>query len=190
MLARSGDWTSYIDEREFQNVDMHDSIKSAGDYIDGLGEDVILGDRADKNTWAVGEDGPNVEIRSRHMRQTGDDFNVIKRVGNWVSEQVTSGKTGMHIHIGMPKDFDVFDLIAMTTLVDEDAVRNDSSVDRDFAQYAAFRRSLHNRLVQIFVSDTTTKKSFILTNSGVKGIIYSLNRNYGTNIKEIGRAHV
>ncbi len=183
LLSRSGDWTSYIDEREFQHVDMDDSIKEAGDYIDGLGEDVILGDRADKNTWAVGEDGPNVEIRSRHMRQTGDDFNIIKSVGNWVSEQETSGKTGMHIHIGMPKDFDVFDLIAMTTLVDEDAVRNDSSLDRDFAQFAQFRRSLHNRLVQLFVSDINEKKSFIITNSGVKGIMYSLNRNYGTNIK-------
>jgi hypothetical protein len=158
--------------------------------LDSLGENVRKDDKADKDTWAVGEDGPNVEMRSRHMSQTGHDFDIINKVGNWISNQPTHGKTGMHIHIGVPENFDVFDLLAMSTLVDEKAIQSEVSVDRDFSSYAKFRRSLSNAIFgRIYDymrrqpdAEETVPKSFILTNIQVKEIMSNFDRNHGTNI--------
>jgi len=146
LLARSGEWTDFIPDSEMNVTDMGGGIESAYNLLDSLGEDVRKDDKPDKDTWAVGEDGPNVEIRSRHMRQTGNDFNIISKVGNWVSDQATHGKTGMHIHIGVPSDFDMFDVLAMSTLVDEKAIKSAVAMDRDFNSFAKLRRSLSNAI--------------------------------------------
>lgn len=189
LLARSGDWTNYLSEDEYKIVDMDKSVDAAYNFIQSLGEDVRKDDKSDSTTWAVGEDGPNVEIRSRHMSQTGHDFDIISKVGNWVSDQATSGKTGMHIHIGVPRDFDMFDLLAMSTLVDEDAIKSEVSIDRDLSSYAKFRRSLSNSIYSKIhdymrqqSGDNIMPKSFILTNEQVKEILAYFDRNHGTNI--------
>lgn len=190
MLVRANTWTDYLDEEEYQIKDMEGSIDNAYEFIDSLGEDVRKDDKPDSTTWAVGEDGPNVEIRSRHMSQTGHDFDIISKVGNWVSDQATGGKTGMHIHIGVPRDFDMFDLLAMSTLVDEDAIKAEVSLDRDFNSYAKFRRSLTNGIFnRIYDYMRRTKdveklpKTFVLTNAQVKELMAHFDRNHGTNIQ-------
>ena len=190
LLIRSNTWTDYIGEDEYKIVDAEQGIEDAYDFLESLGEDVRKDDKPDKNTWAVGEDGPNVEIRSRHMSQTGHDFDIISKVGNWVSDQPTHGKTGMHIHIGVPRDFDMFDVLAMSTLVDEKAIKAEVSVDRDFSSYAKFRRSLSNAIFSRIYdymrrqpdAEETVPKSFILTNAQVKEIMSNFDRNHGTNI--------
>ncbi len=156
--------------------------------LDSLGEDVRKDDKPDKDTWAVGEDGPNVEIRSRHMRQTGNDFNIISKVGNWVSDQATHGKTGMHIHIGVPSDFDMFDVLAMSTLVDEKAIKSAVAMDRDFNSFAKLRRSLsnaiYNRIHEYMRRQSeNVPKSFTLTNAQMKEVLSHFDRNHGTNIE-------
>lgn len=127
------------------------------------------------------------------MRQTADDFKLISTVGNWVSDQSTSGTTGMHIHIGLPKDFDMFDLLAMTTLVDEKAVKQLVSIDRDFASYAKLRRSISNLIIsrvrEYVIRQSENKpmpKSFVLTNSQMKEVLSNFDRNHGTNIAAFG----
>ena len=190
-LIRSSTWTDYISEDEYKIVDAEQGIDDAYDFLESLGEDVRKDDKPDKNTWAVGEDGPNVEIRSRHMSQTGHDFDIISKVGNWVSDQPTHGKTGMHIHIGVPRDFDMFDVLAMSTLVDEKAIQSEVSVDRDFSSYAKFRRSLTNGIfnkIRDYMlkqpdARETVPKSFILTNQQVKELMAYFDRNHGTNIQ-------
>ena len=190
LVIRGNSWTDYISEDEYQIRDMESSIDAAYNFIDRLGENVRKDDKPDSTTWAVGEDGPNVEIRSRHMSQTGHDFDVIAKIGNWVSDQATSDKTGMHIHIGVPRDFDMFDVLAMSTLVDEDAIKNEVSVDRDFNSYAKFRRSLVNNIfnkIHDYINKTNDTgnvmpKSFVLTNPQVKELMAFFDRNHGTNI--------
>lgn len=189
-LIRSSTWTDYIGEDEYKIIDAEQGIEDAYDFLESLGENVRKDDKADKDTWAVGEDGPNVEMRSRHMSQTGHDFDIINKVGNWISNQPTHGKTGMHIHIGVPRDFDVFDLLAMSTLVDEKAIQSEVSLDRDFNSYAKFRRSLSNAIFSRIYdymrrqpdAEETVPKSFILTNAQVKEIMSNFDRNHGTNI--------
>lgn len=190
MLVRANTWTDYLDEEEFQVKDMEGSIDNAYEFINSLGENVRKDDKPDSTTWAVGEDGPNVEIRSRHMSQTGHDFDIISKVGNWVSDQATSGKTGMHIHIGVPRDFDMFDVLAMSTLVDEETIKKEVSVDRDFSSYAKFRRTLVNNIfsrIYDYMRRTNDveklPKSFILTNAQVKELMAHFDRNHGTNIQ-------
>jgi hypothetical protein len=150
-------------------------------------KDLKKDDKPDKDTWAVGEDGPNVEIRSRHMRQTGNDFNIISKVGNWVSDQATHGKTGMHVHIGVPSDFDMFDVLAMSTLVDENAIKSAVAMDRDFNSFAKLRRSLsnaiYNRIHEYMRRQSeNVPKSFTLTNAQMKEVLAHFDRNHGTNI--------
>lgn len=189
-LARSGDWASYVPEDEQNVQDMEGKIQEAVEYISHLGEQVKVGDDADSATWAVGEDGPNVEIRSRYMTQSDDDFDKISSVGDWVSDQVTGGKTGMHIHIGLPSDFDAFDLLAMTTLVDEDAIKSEISIDRDLGQYAKLRRSISNLIVNKIRdymrnqpdARESVPASFVLTNDQMMSILKGFDRNHGTNI--------
>lgn len=186
-LARSGDWTLYLSDDEQGSADLDTGINEAIDFIEGLGEEVGREAKPTSTEWSVGEDGPNIEIRSRHMRQTGDDFALIKTVGNWVSDQTTSGNTGMHVHIGLPLDFDAFDILAMTTLVDEKAVQKAVSSDRNFSSYAKLRRSISNLLItkireKVIGKDQTVPKYFTLTNPEVREIIKGFDRNHGTNI--------
>ena len=186
-LARSGEWTDFIPDSEMTVIDMQGGINSAYNFLERLGEDVKKDDKPDKNTWAVGEDGPNVEIRSRHMRQTGNDFDIISKVGDWVSDQRTHGKTGMHVHIGVPSDFDMFDVLAMSTLVDENAIKSEVAMDRDFNSFAKLRRSLsnsiYNRIHEYMRRQSeNVPKSFILTNAQMKEILAGFDRNHGTNI--------
>ena len=187
LLARSGDWTDFVSDSEMNVTDMEGGIESAYNLLDSLGEDVRKDDKPDKDTWAVGEDGPNVEIRSRHMRQTGNDFNIISKVGNWVSDQATHGKTGMHVHIGVPSDFDMFDVLAMSTLVDEKAIKSAVAMDRDFNSFAKLRRSLSNAIYNRIHEYMRRKsenvpKSFTLTNAQMKEVLSHFDRNHGTNI--------
>lgn len=187
-IVRSGNYDNYLADSELKRIDTEGSIVNAIDFIADLGEDVRYGDKSDSTTWAVGEDGSNIEIRSRHMRQSSQDFSLIQQVGNWVSDQTTGVNTGMHIHIGLPKDFDAFDLLAITTLVDEKAVQTALPYNRNFASYAKLRRSISN----LFISKIRDKmrderrdmipKYFTLTNSEVLEIVKGFDRNHGTNI--------
>ena len=189
-LARSGEWRNHVPEDEQNIVDMDGKIQDALDFIRSLGEHVEAEDVADSTTWAVGEDGLNVEIRSRHMNQSESDFKKISQVGDWVSNQRTSGKTGMHIHVGLPSNFDVFDLLAMTTLVDEDAIKGVISSDRDLGQYAKLRRSISNMIVNKIRdymkmrpdARESVPASFVLTNEQMMSILQGFDRNHGTNI--------
>ena len=186
-LIRSSTWTDYISEDEYKIVDAEQGIEDAYNFLESLGEDVRKDDKPDSTTWAVGEDGPNVEIRSRHMSQTGHDFDIISKVGNWVSDQPTHGKTGMHIHIGVPRDFDMFDVLAMSTLVDEKAIKSAVAMDRDFNSFAKLRRSLsnaiYNRIHEYMRRQSeNVPKSFTLTNAQMKEVLSHFDRNHGTNI--------
>jgi len=192
-IVRAGTYDNYLSDSELKLIDIEGSINNAIDFIERLGENVRHDDEPDSTTWSVSEDGPNIEIRSRHMRQSGQDFSLIQKVGNWVSDQSTGGNTGMHVHIGLPKDFDAFDLLAITTLVDEKAVQTALPYDRNFASYAKLRRSISNLLISKIRDKMRDErrdmipKYFTLANPEVLEIIKGFDRNHGTNIASFSK---
>jgi hypothetical protein len=93
----------------------------------------------------------------------------------------------MHIHIGVPSDFDMFDVLAMSTLVDEKAIKSAVAMDRDFNSFAKLRRSLsnaiYNRIHEYMRRQSeNVPKSFTLTNAQMKEVLANFDRNHGTNI--------
>jgi hypothetical protein len=107
--------------------------------------------QASKTEWGVGEDGDNVEIRTPHLEKK--DFNLMERFMNMIAYNgyQTSGNTSAHVHIGLPADFDYFDLLAMITLVDESAIKVDAGPKRNFEQWAALRNAFYEQIIKFLI---------------------------------------
>ncbi len=139
-------WEDYV-EVDAGTESVEAGIKSA---ILDLGNliGIMPSDRYNPSKWTIGQDANNIEIRSPILRK--NEMDQVTIVSNYVDGQELSGGTGLHVHIGVPKDFDAFDLLAMTTLVDEDQVQSEldsSSITRD-SGFAKFRESLAQNLMK------------------------------------------
>ena len=150
----------------------------------------------DSFSWDVGKDGGDVvEIRTPPMKYTSENLDLLDDVMTWCHRNYyAAGDTSAHIHIGLPKDFNVFDLIAATTLVDENAIKKDISADRELEQFAALSPKLHRHIISIIrrILDETGErrledfvgKSFAVENKKLLHTIRALhNRLMGTNIQ-------
>ena len=193
----SGDYTDeffdYIADNNWEDyVQVNASVESVAfgikrainDLSSSIG--IMPSDRYDPARWTVGQDGDNLEIRSPILRNT--EMDQVNIVSNYVDGQELDGGTGLHIHIGVPKDFDAFDLLAMTTLVDEDQVQSEldsSSITRDTG-FAKFRESLAKSLITIIKQDTSTY-TFELNNNELLKIFEGADRYSGTNIKAFAK---
>lgn len=189
-LIESGDWVKWVeDESVFFGMDMDGEVNSAVSYIQNkMSERVKFGD-SDMNSWGVGPDGMNVEIRSKHLRQ--DDFNLVRMVCDYVKGKGVSGDTSAHVHIGLPEDFDAFDLLAITTLVDERAIRSDVGSDRQLERWANLRKGLHNIIVDKLIRTDINQKSegvvFVLSNEQLYKLLINIDRNFGTNVTSMSK---
>ena len=148
-------------------------------------------DRYDPNMWTVGEDGPNIEIRSPILKK--ENMDQVDLVSAFVDHQITDSGTGLHIHIGVPKDFDAFDLLAMTTLVDEGQVEKDlraSKVRRDLG-FAKLRDEVSKNLINVIsrskYGGQFIKTPFVISNSELLTLINMADRYAGTNIKAFAK---
>jgi len=148
-------------------------------------------DRYDPNMWTVGQDGPNTEIRSPILKK--ENMDQVDLVSAFVDHQITDSGTGLHIHIGVPKDFDAFDLLAMTTLVDEEQVESDlraSKVRRDLG-FAKLRSEVSKNLIgvisRIKFGGQLQTKPFQMSNKELLETINSADRYAGTNIKAFAK---
>ena len=148
-------------------------------------------DRYDPNMWTVGEDGPNIEIRSPILKK--ENMDQVDLVSAFVDHQITDSGTGLHIHIGVPKDFDAFDLLAMTTLVDEGQVETDlraSKVRRDLG-FARLRDEVSKNLINVIsrskYGGQFIKTPFVISNSELLSLINMADRYAGTNIKAFAK---
>jgi len=184
-LIRFDDWENYVNRDNISDMSsIEDDILDVTEYIrKEMGENVQPGDST-VNGWGVGPDGKNVEIRSKHLNQS--EFDLVKKICNYVAKQNVSGGTSAHVHIGLPADFDSFDLLAITTLVDEREIQNQVGPDRELSSWAQLRSALHNKIVDYLIRSTenqeTKEKSFIIDNNKLFSILNGLGRNYGTNI--------
>lgn len=115
-----------------------DDIADATYFIESkLGQKV--GPAPTETTWNVGMDGDNVEIRTRHLKK--EEIPLAQEVLNWLkgNAKQTSGDTSAHVHVGLPKNFSAFSMLAMATLVDEKAVKVAAGPQRDLKSWAALR---------------------------------------------------
>jgi len=137
----------------------------------------------DPNRWTIGMDNENIEIRSPILKR--EQMDQVDIVSSLVDYQETDQGCGLHIHIGVPKDFDAFDLLAMTTLVDEKQVETDlraSKIRRDL-WYAKLREDIAKSIISQFSRGKTPNKPFEMTNSELLSLLNDVDRYAGTNIK-------
>lgn len=187
-LLREDEWETYISRDDVTNSseeNVNELIEVAKEYIIyKLDEDVSDDGEAEKDLWGVGEDETGVvEIRSRHLTQ--NDFEIVKRIVDYVSHFELGGDLSAHVHIGLPESFDLFDLLAITTLVDEKSIENIGD-NRNFFMFSALRQKLHREIIKlvrqsdVFISSETY--SFTMTFDELETTLQKTGRNFGTNI--------
>lgn len=190
-VIRIGYWQNYIDISglDLDKTNIDNEISEAEELIEDMGEKV--GPDADKTHWNVGPDASNVvEIRSKHL--TVNDFDLVRDVSNYVRKKNVGGDTSAHVHVGLPKDFDAFDILAMITLVDERAIKAEVGPDRELATFARLRDKLLKIIVRQIVKlwGNDYKKPFVISNDVLYIYLITaegLSRYYGTNIKSINK---
>lgn len=175
------DMDNYVVEPRF---DKSVAVENAMNYISkNMQQAVVKGDDANKNRWAVGPDMENIEIRSKHLNQ--NEFHLVTEICEYVEKHNTNGRTSAHVHIGLPDDFDEFDLLAMTTLVDEKAIKSTVGPERALDSFAKLRKSLHAAILKSISSKKgeQSDKSYFISNKDISNSLRFIDRNHGTNIK-------
>jgi len=148
-LIKTGLWKHKWNPRERlpYKQDIESKIAEYRDFLTSLGEQASWGEEPSEEWWAVDQDESGVcEIKSRHL--TVKDFPLLLKVLKKLQGEQFDHETGLHIHVGMPKTTNAFDLLAMTTLVDESAIKRAVGIKRrgQFRQYSALRHKPHSIL--------------------------------------------
>lgn len=185
------DWDMYISSADVLAVGggTESLLKDTEVYLSSL-LPIKRDDRYDKHMWTIGEDGPNIEIRSPILRK--EQMDQVNTITAFVNTQETSGGTGLHIHIGVPANFNAFDLLAMTTLVDEKQVEQELSavpVRRELG-FAKLREGVAKDLINKITAKMGPVGSFdsiVMTNADLLSLIGTLDRYLGTNIKAFSK---
>jgi len=189
-LIRDDGWEEYVNREEVAKKDVDSGCNDAVRFIKGeMGQKVVFGDETTPDTWAVSPDGDNVEIRSKHLNQS--EFGLVEDICSFVSNRNTSGGTSAHVHIGLPKDFDAFDLLAMSNLADEPSIKDSVGPERELSAYSRLRDSLHKTIITRILQEPKDQKTgevpkeFVIKNDVIKHMMRSINRYHGTNIASI-----
>lgn len=191
-LDKLSDFITGLDPYDYIDVDpyvtarfdMDAIVEHTMDYIrDDMKQLVVKGAGANKTNWAVGPDGDNVEIRSKHLSQS--EFELVTDICDYVENHNTSGRTSAHVHIGLPNDFDEFDLLAITTLVDEKAIKATVGPERALDSFARLRNSLHAAILNSISSKKGEQidKHYFISNKDIANSLKYIDRNHGTNVR-------
>jgi len=187
-FVANNNWEDFVEVK----VDV-DPEASCTEAINFLNKSISIrrDDRYDPNMWTVGQDGPNTEIRSPILKK--ENMDQVDYVSAFIDHQITDSGTGLHIHIGVPKDFDAFDLLAMTTLVDEEQVESElkaSKVRRDLG-FAKLRNEVAKNLISVIsrskYGGMFIKTPFEISNNELLTLINMADRYVGTNIKSFAK---
>lgn len=161
-------------------------------YLIRLGEKASVenkyteeGGDASEHEWGVGEDGDNIEVRTRHMEVA--DLPMLEKFISFVQRNYkTSANTSAHVHIGLPAEFDQFDLLAIATLVDETAVIKDISPSRKLAlkQWGDFRTAISRNIIKVLKSKDLLHRRIHWNNNAAESLVFDTAKKYqGTNIR-------
>lgn len=120
-LIITGQWAEYVNI-ESGTIDdiIYDVKRNIGRVMDNYLDQYEDADEM----WDVSEDAArDYEVTSPIL--TTKDIPMVKDVLEVIGEYgETAGNTSAHIHIGIPDDFDYFDLITLYDLVDEETLLN------------------------------------------------------------------
>ena len=190
-LNNLSDFITGLDPYDYIDVDPYvearfnidDAIEDAMEYISiNMKQRVVKGANANAMQWAVGPDDKVIEIRSKHLNQ--NEFHLVTLICDYVENHNTSGRTSAHVHIGLPSDFDEFDLLAMTTLVDEKTIKSTVGPERALDSFAKLRNSLHAAILNGINSRKGEKidGAYFISNKNIDLSLNYIDRNHGTNI--------
>jgi hypothetical protein len=101
--------------------------------------------------WGVGPDAFLVEVRSPAL--TMEDVPELLKVIKLLENEEFHGGTSAHVHVGVPPDTDAFDLIAVTAMPDETAIKKDAGEGRKFNPFAKLSEYQHEVLFNLFPRD-------------------------------------
>lgn len=149
-MIRDGEWQRYSDLTVSDlsgKTNTQTEIDEAVWFInDSLG-DQVAGEDSSKDKWGVGMDGPNVEIRSKHLTES-ELPKIDTMLKKFLAYKKTSGNTSAHVHVGLPAKFDAFDIIAMSDLVDEKEIKDAIGSNRDYESWAKLNYDLAGDLLK------------------------------------------
>jgi hypothetical protein len=134
-------WDDYEVEsgNDYYMSSFEDKADEYKDVLEDLGWAAEI-EEEDTGAWNIHRDGDGIcELTSPIM--TLKDIGALTQLFRHVQDETTDGQTSCHIHVGMPKDTDGFDLVAMTTLADEAHLTRDLP-GRDFQSFAKFNSDL------------------------------------------------
>jgi hypothetical protein len=136
-----------------------------------------------------------MEVRTPPLTYTEENLSLLEKTMLFLYRNFyPAGNTSAHIHVGAGKDSTIFDLLAATTLVDEKAVKQDISEDRELEQFAALADRVHDgiiRAVKDYLDKTGERKieqyigkSFTVENNALElSVKRIVSRHSGTNIQ-------
>lgn len=127
-------------------------------------------------SWNIFEDEAGiVEIASPIL--TTKDFGFLQVLLSYLSDKTFDVGTGLHVHIGMPKDIDAFDLLSIAYIIDEKSILDiaDRS-EESLSNYSREKKDLFRSLYMELSSKTYSNVEMInLLN-------LNLGKHLGTNI--------
>jgi hypothetical protein len=153
--------------------DFESKAEEYQEFLEDLGWKANIEENLGTSAWYIHKDGDTVfELTSPIL--TTKDIPALKQLFDKVSNERTDGSTSCHIHIGLPPDTDGFDLLAMSTLVDEKEIKRQLP-NRAFDEWAKFNSDMQRQLGRYLEDGTYSKEDFLST-------IKQLGLRSGTNI--------
>jgi hypothetical protein len=179
------EWSSYIDFAPEDDINMSQEIIDAREFLDEIGEKSQEG-TFESDRWGVGPDGDKTEMRSRILKE--EDFGTLTSImQSFLKYRNTSGDCSAHVHIGLPENFNGFDLLAMVNLVDEKEIVKAVGGDRELDTWSRLRGDLHNLILKL-MSNHNIKEGDELDDAKLKDIIKMISsKGYGTTISIFNR---
>jgi len=172
-IIEDEEWSKFDVYPDVYLPDFESKAKEYQEFLEDLGWEANIEENLGTSAWYIHKDGDTVfELTSPIL--TTKDIPALKQLFDKVSNERTDGSTSCHIHIGLPPDTDGFDLLAMSTLVDEKEIKRQLP-NRAFDEWAKFNSDMQRQLGRYLEDGTYSKEDFLST-------IKQLGLRSGTNI--------
>ena len=172
-IVENEEWFQFDVYPDVYLPDFESKAEEYQEFLKDLGWEANIEENLGTSAWYIHKDGDTVfELTSPIL--TTKDIPALKQLFDKVSEERTDGSTSCHIHIGLPPDTDGFDLLAMSTLVDEKEIKRQLP-NRAFDEWAKFNSDMQRQLGRYLEDGTYSKEDFLST-------IKQLGLRSGTNI--------
>jgi hypothetical protein len=172
-IVENEEWFQFDVYPDVYLPDFESKAEEYQEFLKDLGWEANIEENLGTSAWYIHKDGDTVfELTSPIL--TTKDIPALKQLFDKVSKERTDGSTSCHIHIGLPPDTDGFDLLAMSTLVDEKEIKRQLP-NRAFDDWAQFNSDMQRQLGRYLEDGTYSKEDFLST-------IKQLGLRSGTNI--------